>query len=61
MSDDDKINMRLECLHISSRSCGEDVDPEDVLQAAKDYYEWVLGNGKKAELRVVKSQEDDGA
>jgi hypothetical protein len=61
VGEEERSDMRLQCLHIASRSLGECYDYGIVLVAAQDFYEWVAGNGKKAELHLVWSQEDDGA
>jgi hypothetical protein len=59
MSDDEKIDIRLQCLSIASRCAGEDINHEYVLENAKDFYEWIMG--KRAELRVVVDNENEPA
>lgn len=56
MSEEEKSDIRLQCLHLASRALGENYDPEVVLIAAQDYYEWVVG--KKPDLRIVSSNDD---
>lgn len=47
---------RLECLHIASRCCGDDVAYAFVLEAARKFYEFVLDS----KLKVVVSNDEAG-
>lgn len=56
MSDEERQDIRLQCLHLASKTLGECLDSDAILMAAEDYYDWTVG--KKTELRVIHSNDD---
>lgn len=56
MSEDERMNMRLECLHMACRACGDDISFLYVLEAAQKYVDFVVG--KKPELKIVSNDEE---
>lgn len=58
MTEDQRIDTRLQCLTMATHACGEDVEYQYVLETAKAYIDFVFG--KKLELRLVREDEDGG-
>lgn len=56
MTEDERVTIRLECLHMASKATGEDVAYDYVLEAARKFLDFVLA--KKADLKVVSSNDD---
>jgi len=59
MTEEQKVTFRMSCLCMASSTCGAGVDYEYVLEAAKEYAAFVLGN--KPTLRVVSNDGGDAA
>lgn len=51
MTNDERENARLECLHMTTYACGEEAPFTKVLEIANKYYEFVCG--KKPGLKIV--------
>ena len=54
MTEDEHIEIRLQCLHMACHVSGEDVEYDYVLEAAQKYESFVFG--KKVELKIVRGE-----
>ena len=59
MTEEQKVTFRMSCLCMAANTCGTGIDYDYVLEAAREYAAFVLGN--KPNLRVVNNNDGDVA